>query len=75
MKSNRPKTLFFILAFLVMSFVPGTGAAYELTPATGAVIFEQLSFRNAPDSGVGEITIDLSKARDAANLPSGFVNV
>lgn len=52
----------------------GQAAAYELTPDMGAVIFEQLSFRDAPDSGVGEITIDLSKARNTG-LSEGFINV
>jgi hypothetical protein len=46
----------------------------ELTPASGAVIVEQIDFRGGPNSGVGEMTIIRSAANATSGLTSGYVN-
>jgi hypothetical protein len=49
-------------------------AGIELTPASGAVVIEQVDFRGGPNSGVGEITVFRSAANAASGLTSGYVN-
>jgi hypothetical protein len=60
--------------FLINLFPISIAHGYTLSPDSGAILFEQISFRGAAYSTVGEITIDLQAARNTG-YSTGFINV
>jgi len=62
--------------FLLLSNIFPVSIACGDSLSTGsAVLFEQISFRGAAYSTVGEITVDLQAAKKATGYGSGFINV
>jgi hypothetical protein len=73
--TSKGRNAFRTVQLLAMVLWVSAAQGVTLLPTDNSAIVDQVDFRAAPDSSLGQLTIDIANANAAAGLSSGYINV